>query len=215
MHNDAKIQRRFIFLIILNIVVLVLAVALSNFTHAREPLELHQKTLDVISNHTSPSEQIAHITVGKNPTSITSGDEYRIYVANRADDTVSVIDEKNNTKIMDIKVGKSPGAIAVDESTHTIYAANYGDDTVSVIDAKANRVVAKVMFNIEPFNAGHIECDKGKKPPIAQQFYIWSNSECTAKPNQGFEFVSWQENLGGNSTQLIKFSSPPSIWDSF
>ena len=41
-----------------------------------------------------------------------------------------------------------------------------------------------------------------------------SGSECTAKPNQGFEFVSWQENLGGNSTQLIKFSSPPSIWDS-
>ena len=72
-----------------------------------------------------------------------------------------------------------------------------------------------VMFSTEPFNAGHIECDKDKLiARVAQQFYIWSGSECTAKPNQGFEFVSWQENLGGNSTQLIKFSSPPSIWDS-
>jgi hypothetical protein len=78
--------------------------------------------------------------------------------------------------------------------------------------------VAKVMFNIEPFNAGHIECNKDKnlKPPIAptaKQFYIWSGSKCTAKPNQGFEFVSWQENLGRNSTQFIKSSPPSSIWD--
>ena len=41
---------------------------------------------------------------------------------------------------------------------------------------------------------------KIKKPPIAFQFYIGSGSACIAKPNQGFEFVSWQENLGGNST---------------
>jgi hypothetical protein len=72
------------------------------------------------------------------------------------------------------------------------------------------------MFNVEPFNAGRIECDKDKKlkPPIAQQFYIWSGSECTAKPSQGFEFVSWQENLAGNSTQLIQFSSSPSFLNS-
>jgi hypothetical protein len=70
------------------------------------------------------------------------------------------------------------------------------------------------MFNIEPFNAGHIECDKDKLiAPIEQQFYVYSGSECTAKPNPGFEFVSWQENLGGNSNQLIKFSTLPTIWD--
>jgi hypothetical protein len=62
---------------------------------------------------------------------------------------------------------------------------------MSLIDAEANKVVAKVMFNIQPPNAGHIECDKDKLiAPTAQQFYIWSGSECTAKPNQGFEFVS-------------------------
>jgi len=78
-----------------------------------------------------------------------------------------------------------------------------------------NKVVAKVMFKTEPFNAGYIECGENKlKAPIAQQIYIWSGSECTAKPYQGFEFLSWEENLGGNSTQLVNATTPPSIVDS-
>jgi YVTN family beta-propeller protein len=159
------------------------------------------------------------IKVGKSPTDLAVDDpifapSMVIYVANTGDNTVSVIDGTTNTKIgNDIKVGSRPSAIDKATSTNTTYVANIYDGTVSVIDAEANKVVAKVMFNIEPFNSGHIECDKDKlKPPIAQQFYIWPGSVCTAKPNQGFEFVSWQENLGGNSTQFIKYSSAPSIW---
>jgi hypothetical protein len=49
--------------------------------------------------------------------------------------------------------------------------------------------------------------------PIAQQFYIWPGTECTAKPYQGFEFVSWQQKLGHNSTQLISLVPPASIVD--
>jgi hypothetical protein len=59
----------------------------------------------------------------------------------------------------------------------------------------------KVVFYIEPFNAGYIECDKEKlKAPIVQEIYPYSGSECTAKQYPGFEFVSWQENLRRNST---------------
>jgi hypothetical protein len=74
-----------------------------------------------------------------------------------------------------------------------------------------NKVVAKVMFKTEPFNSGYVECDK-IKAPIGQQIYVWSGSECTAKPSPGFEFASWQENLGRNSTQLLQISSPPSFF---
>jgi len=42
----------------------------------------------------------------------------------------------------------------------------------------------------------------------------YSGSGCTAKPYQGFEFVSWQENLGRNATQLVSLLPPPSTWDS-
>ena len=75
-------------------------------------------------------------------------------------------------------------------------------------------MVAGVIFDVKPVDAGHIECYKDRViAPTLQQFYLWSGSECTAKPNQGFEFVSWQENLGGNSTQLISVANPPSFLD--
>lgn len=67
------------------------------------------------------------------------------------------------------------------------------------------------MFETNPVNSGYIECDKNA--PVAQQFCIYSGSECTAEPYPGFEFVSWQENLGGNSTQLINATAPPSRWE--
>ncbi|MGA9218329.1 MAG: YncE family protein, partial [Nitrososphaeraceae archaeon] len=138
-----------------------------------------------------------------------------IYVSNNDSDSVSVISLTNNTKIDDIPVGKGPGDIGVNSDTNTIYVANNWDNSVSVIDGKANKVVAKVTFSTEPFNGGRIECDKDKlTAPIGEPFYVYSGSQCTAKSNQGFEFVSWQENLGGNSTQLLKFSSPSNIVDS-
>ena len=157
------------------------------------------------------------IPVGEGPTGIgVNSNTNMMYVANYLDNTVSVIDGENNTKIgNDIPVGKGPGDIGVNSDTNTIYVANNWDNSVSVIDGKANKVVAKVTFSTEPFNGGRIECDKDKlTAPIGQQFYVYSGSQCTAKSNQGFEFVSWQENLGGNSTQLLKFSSPSSIVDS-
>src|SRR6476661_1159837 len=178
-----------------------------------------------VSNNDSDSVSVISLTnntkiddipVGKGPGDIgVNSDTNTIYVAND-DDTVSVIDGNSKTKIgNDIPVGKGPGDIGVNSDTNTIYVANNWDNSVSVIDGKANKVVAKVTFSTEPFNGGRIECDKDKlTAQLGQQFYIYSGSQCTAKPNQGFEFVSWQENLGGNSTQLLKFSSPSSIVDS-
>ena len=92
-------------------------------------------------------------------------------------------------------------------------SSNY-DNTISVIDEKADKVVAGAIFNVKPINAGRIECNKNNSSiPVDQQFYLWSGSECVAKPNHGFEFVSWQENLKGNSTRLIKVVSPPYFFD--
>jgi YVTN family beta-propeller protein len=66
-----------------------------------------------------------------------------IYVANTADDTVSVINGKtcNATRTAGcgqtpttVAVGAGPFALAVNESTNTVYVANFDDDTVSVIN---------------------------------------------------------------------------------
>jgi YVTN family beta-propeller protein len=232
MQNHGKIQR-LVALIILNICVLVLVVVLCNFTHAHTASShsgqqlhelpphglsysipvansLHLKTLYYLTKQTS--QQNPNIHVGADPEAIVEY-EGKIYVLNSGDGTVSVIDGIKNTKIATIPVGAGPRAIDVDPDTNTIYVVNSGDGSVSVIDSQANKVVAKVMFETKPFDAGRIECDK-LISPIEQQFYIYSGSECTAKPYPGFGFVSWQENLGGNATQLIKLLPPPSISDS-
>ena len=153
-----------------------------------------------------------------------------VYVANSDDNTVSVINSLcytkignlsvpvfctlNNSTIGSIKVGSGPSAIGIDSDNRKVYVANYRDDSVSVIDEATDNVIAAVKLSVNPFNAGHIECGKTRLiAPVAQPFYISSGSECTARPNPGFDFVSWQENLGGNSSRVIQFASPPPFYE--
>jgi YVTN family beta-propeller protein len=148
-----------------------------------------------------------------------------VYVANYDSDSVSVIDPSTNTKIgEDIRVGDSPVAIGIDHAYTIVYVANYDSDSVSVIDGITNKVVAGVTFNVNPFNSGYIVCEDLSTPseddladpsPTGQYIYVYSGSQCMAKPNEGFEFVSWEENnLKANSTQLISVSRSASTWDS-
>src|SRR3954454_17475796 len=129
-----------------------MVVALSNNTYAQE---LHEDTLYEIAKHTF-SNKSSSIPVGKHPTAIgvndyTNTTESIIHTLN----TLSGIDGNNNTKMGNaIPVGKHPTAIGVNDYTNTIYIANFFDNTVSVIDGKSNKVVARVMFNAEPFNSG-------------------------------------------------------------
>ena len=123
---------------------------------------------------------------------------------------IDIADAESNTKIKDIPVGTRPVAIDFDENTNRAYVVDAGDisKSVAVIDGLSLTKIGK------DFNAGYIECKDQIKAPLAQQFYIFSDSGCTAKPYQGFEFVSWQENLGRNSTQLISIVPQPSPLDS-
>ena len=66
----------------------------------------------------------------------------RMYVTNRDNDTVSVIDTITNTVVgSPIKVGDGPQDIAYDPVNKRMYVTNFGDDTVSVIDTTTNTVV--------------------------------------------------------------------------
>lgn len=70
---------------------------------------------------------------------------HRVYVANSADNTVTVIDGTSNTVVATLPVGTTPSGIAVDATTNKIYVANANpnsttDRTVSVIDGATNAV---------------------------------------------------------------------------
>jgi YVTN family beta-propeller protein len=178
----------------------------------------HSNTVSVIS--TENNTKIKDIPVGDGPGAIGVDEiEHTVYVANLGSNTVSVISTENNTKIKDIPVGDSPTAIGVDQDLGTAYVANFLSDDISVIDGTASEVVAGITFQVNPFNSGYIVCDDPTTTspndltppsPIRQYIYVYSGTQCTAKPNPGFEFVSWEENLPGNSTQLLNVSRPAS-----
>jgi YVTN family beta-propeller protein len=224
------------FLVILLIMVLTLVVvSLSNNAFAQT---LHNRTLYEAGKQTSGLYDNVKIDVGDKPQDIGVYEgRGTVYVANSGSNTVSVIseDKNNTTKIaQDIPVGNGPIAIGVDYVTDTVYVANEGylanrgylanslSGTVYVIDNTAGRVVAGVTFQVNPFNSGSSVCDDLTTPdpsdqtpptPIGKYTYVYSGDQCTARPNNGFEFQSWEENLKGKATQPINVSRLASPWD--
>ena len=162
---------------------------------------------------------LTDIHLAYTPTSIAvNPNTNTIYVANSGSDFVSVINGNNNKVIGDIHVGAFPTlavnpnaytmypTLAVNPNANTIYVAHYGFDRVTVIDASINKVAAGVTFDINPINSGHIVCDKIESP-TNQYLYVGFGITCAAQPNKGFEFSSWNENLGHNSTRSIMTSN--------
>jgi YVTN family beta-propeller protein len=163
------------------------------------------------------------IDIGRSPTEILV-DPYSNFTymlkngyrdINSQGDAIAVIDTRNNTKVEpEIQVGGVLSDVAINPDTNTAYFANSETGSVSVIDQEVNKVVARVMFHIEPLNSGRIECDSDNDKvivPLSKQFYLYSGSECIAKAAQGFEFLSWQEKLNGDST-IMKQSSATSTF---
>ena len=152
------------------------------------------------------NEKITDIPVGKKPRAIVSNPVTNtIYVANYNSSSVSVISGEDNKKMPDIPVGKKPLSIVSNPATNTIYVANFDSSGVSVIDGKVNKVVTGVTFQVKPFYSGYILCD-GLNSPLLEYLYLYTGTTCIAQPNSDFEFVSWEENLNDNSTQLIQIA---------
>ncbi|HEY2054808.1 MAG TPA: PKD domain-containing protein, partial [Solirubrobacterales bacterium] len=63
-----------------------------------------------------------------------------VYVANEADNTVSVINTNSDTVTANLAVGSLPQAVAISPDGSTAYVTNQGSGTVSVIDTAENLV---------------------------------------------------------------------------
>ena len=73
---------------------------------------------------------------------VVTPDGSKVYVANRATNTVSVIATATNTVVgSPITVGTNPVGVAVTPDGSKVYVANFGSNTVSVIDTATNTVV--------------------------------------------------------------------------
>lgn len=84
---------------------------------------------------------------------VESRDRKRIYVANFADDTMSVLDPVNRSVVgAAIRVGSRPEGMAVTADDRHVYVADSDDSSVSVVDPES-RVVRRLTVPRGPFAA--------------------------------------------------------------
>ena len=80
--------------------------------------------------------EVTRIQVGRNPTGLAiNPGGTRLYVTNRDDGNVSVVDMNTKKELYKVPVGQQPKAVAVRSDGSRVYVANAGDKTLSVIDA--------------------------------------------------------------------------------
>lgn len=72
------------------------------------------------------------------------------YIANRDDDTVSVIDTATDTVVSTIAVGDYPQGLAVTPDGARVFVANQTAGTVSVIDTVTRAVIATIPTGLAP-----------------------------------------------------------------
>lgn len=91
------------------------------------------------------------IDVGLNPYGIAiTPDGKWVYVTNRGNNTVSVINTETNNVVKTIHVGESPYGVAVDRNSTKLYVTNMDSDNVSVIDIKTSKVTASIPVGRYP-----------------------------------------------------------------
>ena len=94
----------------------------------------------------------------------------RMYVSNRSDDTVSIIDTETNTVTGTVRVGDQPLVLAFDSVHHQIYVPNYASHNVSVISTANNTVIATVPVGNGPASTVF--------DPVHQRVYVsnWNSA---------------------------------------
>src|SRR5579862_5906253 len=97
----------------------------------------------------------ATISVGSSPNGVAVNPATnRIYVANRADNTVSVIDGRTYAVVATVPVGPGPAGVAVNPATNRVYVANSTNaidvGSVTVIDGSTNAVIATIPVDLVP-----------------------------------------------------------------
>jgi YVTN family beta-propeller protein len=75
----------------------------------------------------------------------------KIYVANYAADSVTVIDGATMKPVATMAVGHLPQALAVDSKRHRVFIANTHSNDVTVIDGSTNRALATIPAGKNPY----------------------------------------------------------------
>jgi YVTN family beta-propeller protein len=75
----------------------------------------------------------------------------KVYVANYAADSVTVIDGATMKPVATVAVGHLPQALAVDGKRHLVFVANTHSNNVTVIDGATDRALATIATGTNPY----------------------------------------------------------------
>ncbi|MBA3284808.1 MAG: YncE family protein [Nitrosopumilus sp.] len=114
------------------------------------------------------------------------------------------LNEKTN-RLANINSSESLSNIEVNENTDIIYVTSEKSNGLFAIHGPKHNVAVGITFNTSPLNSGRILCGDSKiEYPINQYLYEEPGINCIAKPNDGYEFVGWNENIDSNSTRPLR-----------
>jgi YVTN family beta-propeller protein len=102
--------------------------------------------------NTSTRKVVWTFKVGTKPRGLTTGglNGEIVYVTNKEDGTLSIIDVPANRIKTTISVGKGAHAVRVSPDQKTIYVALSNEDSVAVIDARKRKVTKKIPVGSKP-----------------------------------------------------------------
>jgi YVTN family beta-propeller protein len=75
----------------------------------------------------------------------------KVFVANYASHSVTVLDDASNTVLATVDVNSWPQAIAIDPGNHRVYVASTHDGTTAVLDATTNSLLSTLKTDNSPF----------------------------------------------------------------
>jgi YVTN family beta-propeller protein len=75
----------------------------------------------------------------------------KVYVANYAADSVTVIDGVTMKPVATVAVGHLPQALGIDATRHFVFIANTHSNSVAVMDGATNRVLATIPAGNNPY----------------------------------------------------------------
>lgn len=98
----------------------------------------------------SKSKKVLTKETGKRPIALVADRNLNVYVANFEDDTVTVINTRNNMASTVIAVGDGPSAITVDSLNYVYVASNISGEDVYKINPKTKEVIETIHVCTSP-----------------------------------------------------------------
>jgi YVTN family beta-propeller protein len=95
--------------------------------------------------------------------------------------------------------------ITIDPYEKRIYTTNTGSNTITVINGESDEVTVRLTFNVNPSNAGDIQCNGLRNPSGNSSSYDRGQVlECFAVPERGYAFSSWSGIANGPNANPLK-----------